>query len=356
MEKYLRLFILSLLFTITSCSDSNSETPIQTDDFIRAADISFLPEIESVGTVFYNGNVAEDMITTLKKKGCNTIRIRLWNNPASGHSGMTEVKNLAQRVKAAGMKVWLTVHYSDTWADPGAQTIPLGWQSLSFADLKTEVSDYTSTVLSEIHPDIFQIGNEINDGFLWPQGRLTQNEQQFTALLSAASTTIRTQSPNTKIMIHYAGINGSKWFFDKVSSVDYDYIGLSYYPMYHGKVLSNLKKTIDDLGATFGKKVIIAETAYPFTLGYNDFTNNVVGLEEQLIPTIPATPEGQKYFLQSVKNLVKDSEYGAGLSYWGGEWVAFRGPKSTNGSSYENQALYDFDNKALPIMDVFGAD
>ena len=353
MKFYSYVICLIVSMSLISCSDSDENDAVIADNFIRSADISFLPEIESAGTVFYNNGIAEDMITTLRSHGCNTVRIRLWKNPAGPHSGMSEVKILAERARTAGMKIWLTVHYSDTWADPGAQTIPAEWQSLSFDGLKSAVSAYTAEILTQINPDIIQIGNEINDGFLWPQGRLTQNELQFTQLLSAASSTIRSQSPHTKIMLHFAGINGAEWFFDKVSSVDYDYVGLSYYPMYHGKSLTTLKNTINLLGETHGKQVIIAETAYPFTLGYNDFTNNIVGLEEQLIPTIPATPAGQLAFMTTLKNVVQSSQYGAGFSYWGGEWVAFRGPEATNGSSYENQALYDFENKALPVMDVF---
>jgi len=358
MKNYLLFLGLCALITFSnSCSGDDKKTPPDVEDnFIRAADISFLPEIESAGTVFYNNGNAENMLTTLKSNGCNAIRIRLWKNPSNTHSSMAEVKALAQRVKQAGMKVWLTVHYSDTWADPGHQTLPAEWQNLSFADLKTAVATYTSSIISEINPDIIQIGNETNDGFLWPQGRLTSNEQQFLQLLTTASATIRTQSPTTKIMLHFAGISASDWFFEKVKNVDFDYIGLSYYPMFHGKDLNALKNTINTLGANYNKKVIIAETAYPFTLGYNDFTNNIVGLQEQLIPTIPATPEGQKTFMLTLKTLIKSSDFGAGFGYWGGEWVAFRGAQATNGSSYENQALYDFENQALPVMQVFNRD
>jgi arabinogalactan endo-1,4-beta-galactosidase len=355
MKKYLSILGTVMIFALTiSCSGEDSKKePVEEDTFVRAADISFLPEIESEGTVFHNNGQAEDMLVTLKKSGANTIRIRLWKNPSGTHSGMAEVKTLANRARQLGLKIWLTVHFSDTWADPGTQTIPTEWQSMSFSDLKTAVSTYTKTVLTEINPDIFQIGNETNDGFLWPKGRLTQNESQFIQLLSAASATIRTESPDTKIMLHFAGMSGADWFFDKVKSVDYDYIGLSYYPIWHGKNLTTVKNTVNALGLEFNKKVLIAETAYPFTLEWNDFTNNIVGQNDQLISGISATPEGQKSFLTTIKTMMQTSEYGAGFSYWGGEWVAFRGPQAQNGSTFENQALYDFDLNALPVMDAF---
>lgn len=362
MKKHILVFgVFALLGMFFSCSanDTNEtpivEPPVAEDTFIRAADISFLPEIESSGTILYNNTKAEDMLSTLKTAGCNAVRIRLWKNPSNGHSGMTEVKALAARVKKAGMKVWLTVHYSDTWADPAVQTIPTEWKNLSFTDLKTAVATYTSTIITEINPNIIQIGNEINSGLLWPQGHLINQEVQCLALLSAASATIRTKAPNTKIMIHYAGVKASdtNWFFNKIKSVDYDYIGLSYYPIWHGKDLEVVKTTINTLGKTYNKKVIIAETAYPFTLGYNDWTNNIVGLDTQLVSGYPATPDGQKSFVLAIKTVVKESEYGLGFAYWGGEWISFKGNQAANGSTFENQAFYDFNNKALPVLQVF---
>jgi arabinogalactan endo-1,4-beta-galactosidase len=357
MKKYIFTASMLLVLAFSSCGDDDTplpepQEPVETG-FLRAADISFLPEIESEGTIYYNNGVAEDVVTTLKNNGVNAIRIRLWKDPANVHSGMAEVKTLADRVRSAGMKVWLTVHYSDTWADPGNQAIPAEWSSLSFDALKTEVANYTSEILTEIHPDIFQIGNETNNGFLWPMGTLSSNQTQSVALFEAASQKIREQSPDTKIMLHFAGYDGADWFFSKMTSVDYDYIGLSYYPMYHGKSFTELGNAITTLGQTYDKKVVIAETAYPFTLGWDDWTNNILGTEDQLIPGWPATPTGQNGFLHTLRSTVESSPYGLGFAYWGTEWIAFRGEEATNGSSYENQALYDFDHNALPAMGAF---
>lgn len=363
MKKFLIILSLfALTATQFACSGSDAveepvviAPPVVADDFIRAADISYLPEIESAGAVFTNNGKAENMLTTLKNAGCNTIRIRLWKNPANGHSGLAEVKTLAARVKQAGLKVWLTVHYSDNWADPGIQTTPAEWKDLPFADLKTAVATYTSTIITEINPDIIQIGNEINSGLLWPQGHLINKETQCIDLLKTASATIRNKAPKTKIMIHYAGVKAgdTDWFFGKVKAVDYDYIGLSYYPIWHGKDLTVIKTTIDALGTKFSKKVVIAETAYPFTLDWNDKTNNIMGLDNQLVSGYTATPEGQKSYMLAIKNLVKTSKSGIGFAYWGGEWIAFKGKEASNGSTFENQAFYDFDNKALPVLQVF---
>ncbi len=353
-----KLFILLFGISLVSCSSTDDVEPTPepvpiVDNFIRAADVSYLPLIESEGTIYKKNGVAQNAITTLKNAGCNTIRIRLWKNPSDGHSGLTEVKTLATRVKNAGMKVWLTVHYSDTWADPGNQTKPNAWKSMNFNDLKTAVTDYTNQIMTEINPDIIQIGNETNDGMLWPEGKLSSNENQYLQLVMAATTAVRSKSTSTKIMLHYAGISGADWFFSKVANVDYDYIGLSYYPIWHGKSLTEVQTKMNTLGQLYNKKVLVAETAYPFTFGYNDYTNNIIGLPSQIIPDYLASNDGQKQFLLAVKQMVKQSTNGIGFCYWGTEWVAFRGATSSNGSSWENQALWDFNTNALPAMDAF---
>lgn len=354
--KKLMITLMGVALTLLSCSGSDSEpnqNPNPEPAFIRAADISFLPEIEAAGNAFYKDGQVQDVVTTLADAGCNYIRLRLWKNPASGHSTMAEVKTMAARARAAGMRVWLTVHFSDTWADPGQQAIPEEWSGFSFEQMKTAVKDYTSDILTQIQPDIFQIGNETNDGFLWPMGRLTQNESQYLGLTEAVSTTIRAEAPNTKIMLHFAGLTGSDWFFNKTAAIDFDYIGISYYPVWHGKSLTEVKNTIDALGAAHHKKVIVAETAYPFTLGWDDWTNNTVGLESQLIPAFPATPYGQKNYLTSLKGTIKTTQWGMGFCYWGTEWIAWNGNQSTSGSAAENQALWDFDHNALEALDAF---
>lgn len=337
---------------MVSCSKEEETTKTLT--FIKAADMSYLPLIESEGTVFYNNQlVAEDALQTLKKSGCNTIRIRLWHSPSDHHSGFNEVKLLAQRVKSLGMKVWLTVHYSDTWADPGQQSKPSAWNNLSFNLLKSQFEQYTQQIVTQIHPDIIQIGNEINNGFVFPEGNLTNNESQFLSLLASASNVIRAQSPSTKIMLHYAGIQGASWFFSKTAAIDYDYIGLSYYPVWHGTDLNLLQQTLTSLGQTYSKKVLIAETSYPFTLGWNDWTNNVLGQTNQLHPNYPATLDGQKNFVEQIKTIIQQTPNGVGFCYWGAEWIAFRGTQASNGSSWENQALWDFNHKSVPAMTIF---
>jgi arabinogalactan endo-1,4-beta-galactosidase len=350
--------IIALLcsFTLfsTACKKDRPDDPDPVaKTLLKGADLSFLPEIESYNIPFSNRNgQPEDVLTTLKNNGCNVVRLRLWKTPAGAFDKFEQVKAFAQRIKANNLKLWISVHYSDTWADPGNQTMPAGWENLTFAQLSDSVYTYTKTIATQLQPDYIQIGNEINSGLLWPSGHIV-NEVQFKSLLGSGIQAVREAAPNAKIMIHFAGIDGAEWFYDKVAGLDYDIIALSFYPIWHGKNLSQLSNALSQLSLTHNKDVIIAETAYPFTLGWNDWTNNIVGLQDQLIPAYPATPEGQKNFLAAVKNVAKNLERGLGFCYWGGEWVAFKGDQATDCSPWENQALYDFNFKALPAVEVF---
>ena len=360
MKKIAVCFYPFLFLIIFSCKEKINQIPVvppinNDTSFIRAADLSFLPEIESTGTVFKNNGIAETPIITLKNAGCNYVRLRLWHTPANAHSGLTEVKNMASIIHSQGMKVWLTVHFSDTWADPSNQTKPSSWQNLNFNELKTAVGHYMSEIANELTPDLIQIGNETNDGFLWPDGKLSVNETQCIQLMRTAIDSIKFHLPSTKIMMHFGGINSAEWFFDKVQTLNYDYIGISYYPVWHGTNLDNLKNKINYLSQTYNKKVLIAETAYPFTLNWNDWTNNIVGLQSQLIPGFEATNDGQNNYLMEIKNWSKQSTSCIGFCYWGGEWISFRGAQATDGSSWENQALWDFNNNALPAIGAFNA-
>jgi arabinogalactan endo-1,4-beta-galactosidase len=347
------------LFLAFSCKEEDNTPPPPPppaeQEFIRGADLSFLPEIESCNQVFYDSSGAQkDMLDIFKEAGCNTVRLRLWHTPPNGHSGLAEVAALSAKVKAAGMKVYLTLHYSDTWADPGKQAIPAAWNGLTLAQLRDSVYAYTEKVMTTIQPEYISIGNEINGGMLWETGRI-ENGNSFFQLLGQAIQAVRKVNDSTKIIIHYAGFDGSQWFFEQMASynLNYDILGISYYPFWHGKSLITLKSTITELSMQFDKPVLVAETAYPFTLGWEDMTHNSIGLEEQLSPGYPASPQGQFEFMADMKEALTDVDDCIGFCYWGAEYVAFKGPEALDGSSWENMALFDFDNKALPVLEVF---
>jgi len=350
--------VIPIFISLTILFSCNKEVIIQENEnleFVSAVDISSYPEMSNTNLIFFdtNGNQS-DFLTILKENGINTIRLRLWVNPSNSHSGFNEVKQFSHTLKTKGFRIWLTVHYSDTWADPSQQQVPLTWQGADFNALKDSIGSYTKKVVSEIKPDYIQIGNEINLGFLHPYGHIVNNNQNFLELMSKAITAVRQNSIDTKIIIHFAGIDHSDWFFNQVKYLDYDIIGLSYYPIWHGKSLLNLKTKMQLLSETYNKKILIAETAYPFTLGWNDWTNNIVGLNDQLIlPDYPPTIQGQMDFVKNIRTLTKEIPNGIGFCYWGAELVAWKGNQATDGSSWENQALFDFQNRALPALKEF---
>lgn len=351
--------VIFLFLILSGCENVNApELPNSVDEafFIKGADLSMLPQIEAAGTVLFNADsLSEPMLTTLKAAGVNTVRLRLWKDPSSPGHDFSTVKYFSQRLKNEGFKVWLTVHFSDTWADPGNQAMPKKWENVwSYSDLLDSVYAYSSEIAREIKPDFVQIGNEINSGFLFPYGDRFRYLNKFIELLDTASSAVRTFSPQSKIILHAAGILYVSTLYESLRSVDYDIIGLSYYPMWHGKPVDTLSTIISGLNSKFRKPVVIAETSYPFTLGWNDYTHNVVGTINQLHDGYPATPDGQYQFLKKMFSEVRASTGGIGVCYWGGEWVSFRGPTATDGSSYENQAFYDFEFKALPVIKAFG--
>jgi len=132
-------------------------------------------------------------------------------------------------------------------------------------------------------------------------------------------------------MLHCAGYSDANYFFNGLSSIDYDIMAVSFYPLWHGKDLSSLKTALHNLTGSFNKPIVIAETAYPFSFGFNDFTNNIIGDNSQIISTYPATQQGQKDYLLQIKSIVNQNNRGLGFCYWGAEWISIYGPTATNG-------------------------
>ena len=355
MNRLTYILIFILIFGCQSDSENNDHWGGINPDLISAVDISDYPKVLSYNPTFYDENNNEiNFINALIQNGVNTIRLRLWVNPADESSSLEEVKEFSNELRSLGFKIWITPHFSDTWAHPGQQQIPTDWESLSFEELKNQLYAHTSQIMSEINPDYIQIGNEINTGILFPHGNIADNQDQFVELVNVGVNAVRNNSTNAKIILHCAGFESSNWFFNIVKEVDYDIMGISYYPWWHGKSLDDLQNQLSNLSINFNKEVLIAETSYPFTLGWNDWTNNNVGLEEHLIlPDYPASPQGQKDFIRDVKNLILEVNNGIGFCYWGADRIAWDGETSTNGSTWENQAVFDFDNKELPVLKEF---
>jgi arabinogalactan endo-1,4-beta-galactosidase len=209
-------------------------------------------------------------------------------------------------------------------------------------------------------PEYIQIGNEVNQGMLWNFGKLSNfndtNWNYFKAIQEAAIAKIKTLSPSTKIILHYAGLQGAYGYYTKAQQmqIPFDLLGISYYPWWHGD-LTDLKNCIAQLNQ-FSKPIILAETAYPFTLNWNDWTNNIVGTSNQLLPSLPASALGQSNFIDSLWKIMNPTNQNQtyGICYWAPEYVAYKGAQDTSASPWENLCLFDFQNNACIGIKALG--
>ena len=286
-----------------------------------------------------NGAVIDDVITWTKQQGWNAARVRLFVNPENAsaeHKGQGVIQNLdtvkvlGRRIKEAGMQFMLDFHYSDTWADPSMQYTPAAWAGLNDEELVTKVYEYTRDCLRALKaagatPDYIQTGNEISYGMLWgpvgtPQSQLKQcfttspeeNWVRFANLLKAAGTACREECPKAKIILHterVPRVNVLLNFYDQMNNrgVDYDIIGLSYYPYYHDN-LSTLATALNNVSNKYqDKDIMIVETgySYKYKVGDQDFSS-----------TWPLTLEGQRKFTEDLIARLKPYARMKGLFWW----------------------------------------
>ncbi|MBR5169573.1 MAG: glycosyl hydrolase 53 family protein [Muribaculaceae bacterium] len=343
---------------------SGGEQPEPYDGPVVGGDISMLTKYEAhqlkaksygITTAHYydqNGRVIDDVITWTKQQGWNAARVRLFVNPANASTAdkgqgviqnLDTVKVLGARIKAAGMQFMLDFHYSDSWADPVKQFTPAEWADLDDEALTQKVYEYTRDCLRALKaagatPDYIQTGNEISYGMLWgpvgtPSGDLKKcymgndaNWDRFANLLKAAGRACREECPQAKIILHTERVAKTSImlnFYNQMKSkqVDYDIIGLSYYPYFHGD-LATLGAALNSVGNSFqDKDIMIVETGYSYhyKVGDLDFSS-----------TWPLTAEGQRKFTvdliarlkpyAKVKGLFwwfpEANEYGLGGNYW----------------------------------------
>lgn len=358
----------------TSPTVSPTATPTGSPsvDFMKGFDASYVSRVEDKGGVYKTSTGrTQDVFNILASNGVNYVRLRVWVNPSEGYCNKADVLSLAARAKNAGLKLLIDFHYSDSWADPSQQTKPAAWNSYSIAQLNQAVYDYTYDVISSLSAqgtpaDLIEVGNEITHGMLWPEGKVLQGDATYdtstqwanlAAMVNAGINGAKSANPNVQTLIHIASgdLTEMRWFYDNLiaNGVSFDYLGISYYNTWHGSI-SDLSTYLNDLSSRYGKPIIVTETSYPFTLGWNDWTNNIIGLEEQLLSGYPASVSGQTAFLQAVVNTVQavPDGQGVGVFYWGGEWIA-TSSEDTDGSTWENQALFNFSSKALSTFSVF---
>jgi arabinogalactan endo-1,4-beta-galactosidase len=367
--------------TVSLFSDANAGNWASFDDAsfaggstgtiqIRGVDVSTLKKSEDRGGVYRDSaGTQRDALTILRGSGANYGRLKVWVNPADGYNNKARVLTMASRIKGQGMKLLVDFHYSDSWADPGKQNKPAAWASLSFTALRQAVYDHTYDVLNSLKAqgttaDMVQVGNEINDGMLWPDGR-SNNWANLASLLTAGSNAVKAVNSSTQVMLHLAeGGNNTqhRWWFDQATSrgVPFDVIGVSHYVYWHGSV-SSLQANINDLASRYGKPIVVAETAYGFTLAPDDSEPNIFNASLQQAAGYPATAQGQADALRAVINAVKAVPNGRGLGvfYWEPTWTAVTGngwdpTNPSSGNGWENQALFDYSDRALPGLSVLG--
>lgn len=360
-------------------------------DFIRGADVSMLKDIEDLGGEFYDNGVKKDALEIMKNHGANYVRLRLWVDPydsegnsyGGGSNDFNTTLYLAKRAQEKGMKVLIDFHLSDYWADPGTQSKPKAWENLSYDELKTTLYNYMKNTLNDfknqgVVPDMVQVGNETSSGILWDEEKIGGDYTDFTQLaelLNQAISGVRASVGNqTKIVLHLDnGGNNSlyRWWFDGVTGcgfdLDFDIIGLTYYPMWHG-TMDDLQYNLNDISARYNKDVMIVETAYAFTLADGDGLGSSFSPQDEEIGGYPASVQGQKDFMSDLESVILNvpGNRGLGFFYWEPEWIPVEGAYwgteagkeyiEDNGilsNPWDNLALFDFNGNALESIDIF---
>lgn len=250
------------------------ETPaIDKTAFVKGADVSWLTQMEKEGYTFKNTDgIEQECMSLLQDLGMNAIRLRVWVNPAEGWNSREDVLVKALRAKELGMRLMIDFHYSDTWADPGSQTIPAAWSSYDIEAMKQAVADHTVDVLSllkefDIEPEWVQVGNETTDGMLWELGRASRHPENYAALTTAGYDAVKSVFPEAQVIVHLDGGDRLGRYTNifnilKDNSGKFDMIGMSLYPSTTDwrSVTDNCISNIKTLYDTYGKKLMICET------------------------------------------------------------------------------------------------
>jgi arabinogalactan endo-1,4-beta-galactosidase len=288
--------------------------------------------MEAGGIKFYGSTGTEmECMALLKSLGMNTVRLRVWVNPSAVWNNTADVVTKAIRAKNLGMRIMIDFHYSDSWADPGKQNKPVAWAAQDFATLKLSVNTHTKDVLNalksnSVTPEWVAVGNETNNGMLWPDGKASVNMGNFAQLINVGYDATKEIFPSAKVIVHLSnGYDNSlfRWMFDglKINGAKYDIIGLSLYPsVTNWSTLTNqCLSNMNDMVSRYGKEVMVCE----------------VGMSWD-------QPDACKAFLTDIITKVKsvpDSK-GLGVLYWE--------PQSYN--NWQGYTLGAFDNSGKPTV------
>ncbi len=367
------------------------------EDFIMGMDISSVLSEEASGVKYYdeNGNEA-DLFMILADAGINCVRVRVWLDPydsdGHGYGGgncTTETAvEIGKRAAAYGMKLCVDYHYSDFWADPNKQMVPKAWKDMDLDAKVSALSDYTEDSLKTIIDSgadvcMVQVGNEINNAMSGEKG-LNNKLKLVKAGCNAVHKVAADTGRDIKAVLHYTQIDDKKNIMEiarqlNAAKVDYDVFGVSYYPYWHGS-MENMQDVLTEITATYGKSTCVMETAYPYTTEDGDGTGNSVD-GTSLKNVYPVSVQGQANAIRDVMAYAADGG-AVGAFYWEGAWIPVGNDLDSNqkiweengsgwassfateydpddagkyygGSSWDNQAMFDFEGKKLPSLNVF---
>jgi arabinogalactan endo-1,4-beta-galactosidase len=363
---------------------------------ILGIDVStYLEELEH-GATYFDGDKIIDPLNAFVDNGVNCMRIRVWNNPYSesgepylaGNCDVANYVKLGKLARERGFDLMMDLHYSDFWADPGKQMIPKAWVGFDINEMSNAVYKFTKDTLltaieKGVEPKFIQVGNEITNGILWPIGKLVdgtngrENYNNLCRLIDAGCRACREVCPEAKIILHLEKSNDQavyKEFFTnmKNANIDYDIIGASYYPYWHGtpeELFANL-----DNCRRFGKEIMVVELGYGFT----DKPYVLDGEERRLVidserayvkgvtEKYPLTPNGQSRFIRDFLSTAKSHEID-GVFYWEPLWLPGKnicwaseaGQKyiheegKSTANEWANQCLFDYNGQKLPAFDEY---
>ena len=365
-------------------------------DFIMGMDASCVPALEASGVKYYNFDGEEqDVFKTLAESGINYIRVRVWNNPfdkdGNGYGGGNcDIENciaIGKRATQYGLKLLVNFHYSDFWADPGKQMVPLAWKGMSVEEKAEALYQYTKESLQKLADagvavGMVQVGNETNGAMCgetkWPQ---------VAQLMRAGSKAIREVFPDALVTVHFANPEKADSYASYANNlnyyeVDYDVFASSYYPYWHG-TLENLTQVLTRVNEKFGKKVMVMETSYAYTAEDSDFYGNTISDGGNIVKNYPFTVHGQAREVRDVIETVANIPGGIGVCYWEGTWITVGGKtweensakweqfgsgwassfaaaydpgdagKYYGGCAVDNQAMFDAQGHPLESLRVF---
>ncbi len=361
-------------------------------DFIKGVDLSTLLELEQCGAKYYDNGKETDILEIMKGYDINSVRLRLWNDPydengkpyGAGTNDMETTIKTAKRVVDAGFGFLFNLHYSDFWADPGKQIKPKAWKNFSVEELEQAVFDFTKDSMEKLiaagaFPTMVQVGNELSNGLLWPEGK-KPNYDNIARFVNGGIKGVRAVDKKVPIMIHLDNGGNNELYRDWFDHFmergeEFQVIGLSYYPFWHGS-LQSLEDNMNDVAARYKKDVVVAEVSMGYTM--EDYAAyEKLGPQErkgyatrkELVEKIeyPMTKEGQADFMQDIMTRIANVKEGRGKGfyYWEPAWIPVPGsgwatPESLKymndpgpcGNEWANQALFDYEGNVLPALKV----